>query len=231
MKYKKPYLTRIYIYLAAVLLLSGCTTEIRMMTLKASVDFANTHEAGPSQLTYNPKTGVNMVVYDQYYFDHNNSSWSDSREEFDSVVKHIPTPGFGIGAGLEFVMKGAKEQDIDGTIGLNYLEIPIHLLYHYPLSSGELYAGFGPYLAYGVGGTIKSQGFSEKSFGEDNGGYKPFDFGLGIMAGYKLPSGFSLDVSYEYGLANIAYASDDVTSHNRVFSINLGYQIGRLFNK
>jgi hypothetical protein len=230
-------MTKLFLILvSAALLFSSCTVERKMpnMTLKGSIDLAKTEENGPSEISYNTKTGANVMVYDDYYFNEaeHDRQWnhSNSRETDDTVaMSRTPMPSFGIGGGLEFISKGNKFQEVDTKTSLNYLEVPIHLLYSYPLGDGNAYAGFGPYFAYAIGGQVKGGGFSQSSFGDDNGGYKRFDLGLQLMLGYKLNMGVSLDVSYDYGLTNIYTSAVDVTSKNRCFSINFGYQIGRLF--
>jgi hypothetical protein len=129
-----------------------------------------------------------------------------------------------LGLGLEYIGKGAKYKEFDGSIKLNYIEIPIHLSYYCKAGAGVFYGGLGPYFAYGIGG----KSGDESSFGKDAGGYKRFDAGLSFILGYRLKMGLSLDLGYDLGLANIAYPEMDVKSHNRCLSINLGYAIGRL---
>jgi hypothetical protein len=150
----------------------------------------------------------------------------------NTVGAYIPAPAkqstnYGaIGFGLEYVAKGGKFADA-AKIQLNYLEIPVQVVYHYFIGPGNMYGGIGPYFAYGIGG--KSRNIS--SFGENNGGFKRFDAGAGFMLGYKLNNGASLDVGYDLGLVNVEYANQDVKGHTRNLSINLGYQIGRLLAK
>jgi len=215
--------------LSVIATFSNCTSTKSFTTAKASLDFANTLETGDSEIKYDSRTNMNIVVYHDVPLTGTLMENLDVERD-DTVAITKPVPYFGVGAGIEYIGKGAKSQNGGGTVGLNYLEIPMHLLYHYPLQTGSLYAGFGPYFAYGIGGQIKATGFQESSFGEDNGGYKRFDFGLGLMVGYRLDMGASLDLSYDFGLANIAYSDLDVSSHNRCFSINIGYEIGHLFS-
>jgi hypothetical protein len=132
----------------------------------------------------------------------------------------------GLKYGLEFITKGAKDP-AGGSFSLNYLEVPLDALYHYPIGPGGLYGGLGPYFAYGVGGKSGTQ----NSFGENAGGYKRFDAGANFILGYKMDMGLSLDFSYDLGLVNASYPSQDISSHNRCFSINVGYQIGKFFAK
>jgi len=221
------------------ILISSCkTTDVNEMllntTLKGSLDFAKAHESGPSNIKYDPVTKTNVVLYTEttlfgehlYYGDDNENNYTE-QGVYLNMEKPTSTGYGALGFGLEYVGKGAKFPGGNGSVSLNYLELPIHFLYHYSIGPGNVYGGLGPYFAYGVGG--KEGDIS--SFGDSNGGFKRFDAGLGFMLGYKLNMGVSLDIGYDLGLANTEYADEDVKGHNRVFSINLGYQIGKLFTK
>lgn len=199
-------------------------------TAQASVDWANDHEAGNSSINYDGVSRQNVIVYSEINGDDDNESWNeDAAGDYEDYVgKKGPNPYWGFKFGLEYIGKGAKFPfaGSNNTIPLNYLELPLDLRYHYPLGPGYLHGGVGPYFAYGVGGSV--DGISV--YGENNGGFKRFDAGLNFQVGYNF-HGVVLDLSYDLGLANIEYASQDVKGHNRVFSINFGYQIGRLFKK
>jgi hypothetical protein len=129
--------------------------------------------------------------------------------------------------GLQFIGKGYKSVNnvFNSTIKLNYLEIPVYAIYEHPVGTGYLFGGAGPYFAYGIGGKVKSGNFSMSSFGENTGGYKRFDMGLGMLGGYRMANGISIYLSYELGLANIAYSSQDFTAKNRAFGLNVSYDL------
>lgn len=136
-------------------------------------------------------------------------------------------------AGIEFVQK--RSNDGGTTITLNYLQIPAYLLYYYHLqAAGNIFAGLGPYFAYGIGGKMKSsfngQTTETKSFDKTTG-FKPFDVGLGITAGYKMPHSFSFSLAYDYGLANISRNPAGDKTKNRGISLNIGYPLSKIFGK
>jgi hypothetical protein len=217
-----------------LIVFASCKSETDMRALEntsveGSIDWAKTNEVGSSSILYKSKEGTNEVMYTEWYgrelgkMGYNSVDWSDS---IPYQNNRKPVDGyFGIGAGIGFVGKGAKLDNF--TLPLEYLEIPVMVSYHYPVGPGQLFGRFGPYFAYGIGGKV--DGVSV--YGENNGGFKHFDAGLGLRVGYQLDMGLSLAAGYEYGLANIEYADQDVTGHNRSFSINVGYNIGRLFAK
>ena len=219
-----------------ILLCSSCAETEKFTTLKASADFAKTVENGNSMLTYDSKTGENVVAYEEWDLEKALTNiFARDVDEFPTEAK--PQNGhFGLSAGFGFVGKGTKAPGGAGKLSLNYLEVPLQAIYRYPIAQGSpaegnAYGGFGPYFAYGIGGKAKGGGFEQNAFGNgtDNAGYKRFDAGLAFTLGYKLNKGFSLDLGYDLGLANNISAGQDVKSHNRCFSINLGYEISRLY--
>jgi hypothetical protein len=231
---KYPYLPLLCI--AAVF--ASCTSEkqteiLQNSTVQASLDFAKVNETGDSKLTYNSKTKENVIVYTDWYV--MDMQVSGSRNN-SALREDDPKPAAGatgdrisLRYGLEYIGKGAKFPGTgsDLSINLNYLAVPLDVIYHHPAGPGQIEAGLGPYFAYGLSGS--SGGIS--SFGQDNGGFKRFDAGLNLQAGYQLDNGLSFRLGYDLGLSNVEYANEDVKGHTRAFSINIGYQIGRLFAK
>ena len=225
-----------YRIIAIAIFFSSCTAEKETETLhnttaQASLDFATVDETGNSEITYNSKTKENVIVWtDWYIFDRPVTDMlSVSMEDNPKPASSEAGPQVSLRYGLEYIGKGAKFPGTGGdlSINLNYLEVPVDAIYHMPVGPGHVEAGLGPYFAYGIGGS--SHGIS--SFGENNGGFRRFDAGLNLQAGYQFDNGFSLRLAYDLGLANVEYADEDVKGHTRAFSINMGYQIGRLFRK
>jgi len=136
-------------------------------------------------------------------------------------------------AGIEFVQKRSKDGSI--KITLNYLQVPAYLLYYYQLpSAGNIFGGLGPYFAYGIGGKTKSNyngHISETKSFDKTTGFKPFDVGLGIKAGYKITSSFSFSLAYDYGLANIDRNPAGEKAKNRELSLNISYPLNKIVKK
>jgi len=224
-------------------LLTSCEVEHRSektpLSAQASVDYSKTHEMGVSELEYDPSVGTNVLIWTEIGIiggpgisvrPHLGGILSVD-DEYDTPAKDSKG-SLSIKTGLGYVMKGQKFKDSDTKFTFHYLELPIFALYHYRVNeTGGLYAGLGPYFAYGLGGKMKSQNFSESVFGRDNGGYKRFDAGLGFKAGYEFKSGLFADITYELGLANLVYAEADVKSHMRCSSLSIGYVFGSLAHK
>lgn len=216
----------------------GIASAISFMScdfhIRASADWAKQKQAGNSSVTAQQINDFNVGVFVDGANNLEMMTGMDrvSSDDLASPAAPAPTGKFSIEGGLEFIGKGAKYDlgGAEGKIHLNYLEVPVYATYNYPLGPGRLYGGLGPYLAYGIGGKVEEGGFSAASFGENNGGYKRFDAGLGIEAGYQYKL-FSFTLTYDLGLANVAYASQDFSAHNRSFAVNVGYSFGNPFDK
>jgi len=207
---------------------SACV-ECLCICLQASLDFANLSETYvtpgvPGTGTpYKAKVGFNLGAF-------------ASKSILSLGPGQLAAKG-----GLEYMQKGGKYSDnpVTETIGLNYIELPIDVLYQYAImDNGIVFGGLGPYFAYGVGGKDKyndgNTSATTSSFGGGSGGdgYKRFDFGLQFTAGYRISCMASLSLAYEIGFLNLANNSNNggygtYDDKNKVFSINLAYCIGR----
>jgi hypothetical protein len=122
---------------------------------------------------------------------------------------------------MEIIRKGSKFDNV--ATHLYYLNLLGDVTYHYSLGeSGTLFGGGGPYIGYGIGGKTGT----EASFGGADG-YKRFDWGLHLKAGYQHPSTLQASFGYELGLYNQSPAPD-FTSQNRTWSINIGYSLNKI---
>lgn len=155
--------------------------------------------------------------------------------------------------GLLYTVKGANNEfftpplkasgDYTTTTKLSYIELPLNLLYRPQLGNGYLLLGFGPYVAYGIGGKETTQ-LNSTSFERpvefentvsswsdliSNAYYRPFDAGANILFGYELAMGAFIQMNAQLGLLNIKpeyeWISDDQSTYkNTGFSFSLGYR-------
>lgn len=146
-------------------------------------------------------------------------------------------PDFYFAPGLMFATKGAKIQEdflgdeYTSKWGLNYLEVPLNLVYKPVLGTGNLIVNFGPYLGYGIGGKVKAE-FGDEDFEEDinfgsgeDDDLKPFDMGANIGFGYQLGMGLSFKLNAQLGLINILPEGDsDNLIKNNGFAFSVGYR-------
>ena len=133
-------------------------------------------------------------------------------------------------SGINFLQNGVKVNSthpgvpgvsdavkLEAATTLNYLQLPVNVLY---MSSGnaiKFYGGGGPYISYGIGGKLKTTTTTElttgekevekeetKAFAKDPNGnsyFKRVDVGLGLLAGVKFPSGIFANVGYQFSFA------------------------------
>jgi hypothetical protein len=160
-------------------------------------------------------------------------------------------PDFYLQPGVLFSTKGAKEDaaddDDDLKVNLSYVEVPINLLYKPALGPGKLLLGFGPYVAYALGGSAKVGKHDKKDieFEKDvtytqygtglfTGTYyaKRMDIGGNLLFGYELASKISFQLNAQLGMVNINPEVTDIPGNmkdkakfkNTGFGISVGYR-------
>lgn len=138
--------------------------------------------------------------------------------------------------GLTYMSKGTKsgdaffedeETDLEGSINISYLELPVNLVANFNAGTGKFFVGAGPYAAYALSGNGKAGGVKEDMpFGSNEGEFKRFDFGLNFLAGYQLTNGLNIHAGYGIGLGKIMNGETseiDLAVKNKVFSVGLGF--------
>lgn len=117
------------------------------------------------------------------------------------------------------------------TATQNYLEIPLLVSYYVRMGEARYFVfGLGPYFAYGVSGKQKTKGdttqpdasrfyYEKKTFNEP--GSKRFDCGLRAGVGYQFPSGVTVGVEGDFGLAKFSTDGD----RNVSGLISIGYKL------
>ncbi|MGC4038327.1 MAG: porin family protein [Chitinophagaceae bacterium] len=191
-------------------------SQVFLPAAQVSVDLSKQHFSGEEGLVNSEAkylVGGNIGVYGTLLF-----------------AKDIKKNAFTLTAGLEYAQKGVKsdETDFKAKAHANYIQLPVYAGYNLVAGPGALFAGIGPYIAYGVDGKIKADGEeSINTFGENDGGFKRFDAGGAVRVGYRLDKGLLLVLGYQHGITNIGYESHDFNSKNRSFSIAVGYAFGK----
>jgi hypothetical protein len=148
-------------------------------------------------------------------------------------------PEFYFQPGLLFSMKGAKSTAgaLAGTYKLSYVELPLNFVYKPVVGNGYFMLGFGPYVAYGIGGKAIFEGGvatveTDIEFkNEVESGdplttvyVKPLDAGANLFFGYELPAGLFFQVNTQLGLLNI-HPKDNRSPDNESLWKNTGYGI------
>lgn len=128
------------------------------------------------------------------------------------MVAEVPVnENLAIQPGILFSQKGSKYDLYESpNISLNYLEVPVNLMYKFPINSLKVLIFGGSYLAYGIGGKAKFDGESDDiNWGtSEEDDLKPFDLGLNIGAGIEIKN-FQITAQGGFGLLNLATVTDD----------------------
>jgi len=142
-------------------------------------------------------------------------------------------PEFYFQPGLMFATKGAKDTytilgaEFTDEIKINYIEMPLNLVYKASLGNGFFMLGFGPYVAYGISG---KQVFEGKDITFERGvDYNALDAGANIFAGFETAGGLFLQLDTQFGMMNINpddenSSNDQATAKNTGFGLSLGYR-------
>jgi hypothetical protein len=203
--------------------------------INASYDRSKDGEKGPSGETGHYDPDLNIVLefldmvtfgeitgYDAVKHDDYPGPWSP--DHYASEKKKAD--GFGLVFTGGYVGKGNKGAGF--TEHLNYLEVSEALAYVHKTTGGLLYAGLGPYVAYGIGGKEKFNGGSEPVFTPD--GYKRFDAGIHFLGEYRFNSGLSVGLGYDLGIFDKSKDPSDYTSRNRTMLFEVGYSLDKIVN-
>ncbi len=201
---------------------------ILIFTLAGSMAFAQ--GTSGSKTSFAILGGVNLQNL-------NGKDISGSKLENDLLIGYhagfnvqIPiAPQFYIQPGLLLNTKGAK---IDETsYKLSYVELPLNFVYKAPVGSGYFMLGFGPYVAYGVGGKETEFKKTVESGDSDAIKYiKPFDAGANLFFGYELPAGLFFQLNTQLGLLDInpddnrISVDDNASLRNTGYGVSLGYR-------
>lgn len=130
------------------------------------------------------------------------------------VLADIPlSKSFVVQPALLYSVKGTKtintfmtgmggNEEATTSYRYNYLELPVNFLYKGEAGRGKVFAGLGPYVAYGVGGKVTYKGYNAgtkksrqiKFDGEDNTNLEELhanalDVGVNLLAGYEFKNG------------------------------------------
>jgi len=186
--------------------------------------------------TFGLRAGVNLTNINGKDISGNNSS-NKLKVGFNAGVNaEIPlAPSFYFQPGLLYSTKGANnfEGVSNGDLTLDYVEVPLNLIYKAGLGvTGNVLLGFGPYVAYGVGGKLNSDlGDVNVKFKKDAdlsntdaAYFKPWDAGLNLLVGYEFAHKVSLQLNAQLGVTDINAYNTDATYRNTGYGVSIGYR-------
>jgi hypothetical protein len=165
------------------------------------------------------------------------------------VSEHIPVaPDFYISVGLEYMGKGSKTNvSYNGvpetrTVSLNYIQMPVNLLYKPLVGTGHFMLGFGPYMGYAFGGKLKFEGAATNTTQKvtfakkinmtnpmDLYYFRRLDAGANIFFGYELSNHINFVFNAQLGLVQINptndnYPNSKLSEMNTGFGLSAGYR-------
>ena len=222
---------------------------IAVMVLGAIFSQAQENKSGAGGTSFGIRAGVNFQNI-------------NGRDENDEKLKNDILTGFNVGVnaeipvgidfyfqpGLLYSIKGAKSEDvilgqpINTTLKISYLEVPLNFLYKPLLGTGHLILGFGPYVAFGIGGKATYEGggssVTEKikfqktvnNSDPDNVVYiRPMDAGANMLVGYEFGNKVSFQLNTQLGLTKInpeyeGSSNDNASAKNTGFGFSVGYR-------
>ena len=139
--------------------------------------------------------------------------------------------------GVLFSTKGTEYQS-GAEATLSYVEIPVNFVYKPVVGTGNMLLGFGPYVAFGVGGNFENANGANSDVEFENevsnpragvAYFKKTDAGANLLAGYEFANKLSFQINAQLGLVNIipeypALPNDGAKIKNTVFGLSLGYR-------
>jgi hypothetical protein len=226
------------------------TTSFAFLTiLLLTGSLAMAQSTGSSKMSVAVIGGVNFQNL-------NGKDYNGDKLENDMILGYhaginiaIPiAPEFFFQPGLLFSTKGAKNTytllgtSYTDTYKLSYIELPLNLVYKGGLGNGFVMVGFGPYVGYGIGGKVLTEGGSVSldrkikfqntvESGDDitTPYYKAFDAGANIFAGYEMTNGIFFQLDTQFGMLNINpeyknLPDDKSAVKNTGFGLSAGYR-------
>lgn len=220
-----------------------------------------------AQITFGPRVGLNATKLN---YDFDGEDEPKSKFVYGAQVGLSMNAQFGnlsVQPSLLFTMKGDKVEESESetfsangqmisvsyenkeTLSLNYLELPVNLVYSTNGAEGGFQVFAGPYVALGLSGkgkqdskaTITMGGstttesdseeidieFANKEGDDDKGYLRQLDAGFNMGVGYKVGA-IQAQVGYGLGLVNLVPNDSDgnkpdLKVNNRGFQLSLSY--------
>jgi len=157
----------------------------------------------------------------------------DIAEDYESklgadiaLVADFPIGIFSISPEFHWMQKGAKLQDLDGSVGdasrtFNYLEIPLLAKLNFGKKVGFFFLA-GPSVGYLLNGTDKDEDGQTNDIDLDF--YKRMEYGLHAGGGISIGL-IRLDIRYIYGLTNVF----DDDSEVEIMNTSIGAGLSLIF--
>ncbi|WP_164849983.1 porin family protein [Mucilaginibacter limnophilus] len=229
------------------------------------ISYAQSHNDHKSTITFGIKGGGNLLRFQETFDNSSGKTKSYNQYGFHAGIyvninldDHLavqPQVLYTNKAGKLRFLQNSVDRDLEPIIfsgdqkfTLNYLHLPIDVIYKIPVSNNKFFFGVGPFISYCLNGKAKakiynytgsnrylSAGYDGKAtFRYEPGSVKRFDYGINAIVGFKLRQGFVVSANYDLGLAEIqkdlnyelfAYPPNPENNiKTRVASLSIGYE-------
>jgi hypothetical protein len=204
-----------------------CAQSVKL-SISAGLNEA-TANVGNTQSSINYLAGINAGIFAGIDFGNITvrPGLSYSQKGYTSKTSIIvPSPNGAIGT-----------FNASGKIRLNYLELPLDVLYNIHTKPGNVFLGGGGYYGYALSGhakgntaadygngVINNNQDADIAFGKDSY-YKRSDFGLNAVAGIQLKNRLSFSINYDFGLTSVINSTLATTDKNRVLGLAIGFEL------
>jgi hypothetical protein len=140
--------------------------------------------------------------------------------------------------GTKYSTVGSSFYNTNYRINMNYVDLPLNFILKFGIKDLDFLINLGPYASYAISGKINysnniGSGSESIKIGTDSDKdfILPYDFGANAGVGLEYKR-ICFGLNYGLGLANIATNTKFGNKiNNQVFSINLGYKLGKKYNK
>ncbi|WP_400076217.1 porin family protein [Winogradskyella sp. R77965] len=183
---------------------------MKKLLLVAIVTFGLSNSVSAQSIDYGLKAGLNLA----------NLNGADDASNLTSF--HVGgfaeielSEKFSLQPELLYSRQGAKEQEDDVKIKLDYLSIPIMAKYYV---AEKFSLEFGPQMGFLINDKIV---FDDSDAPDVETDGASFDLGLNIGVGLDVTSNLFTQLRYSYGITTVVESPDFKTS---VFQISLGYK-------
>lgn len=217
-----------------------------------------------AQITFGGQAGVNLATLKSESTQGNTTTTEKGKTKVGflvGVVANIPfSTALSFRPELNFIQKGGKFNSTyspfpgatttdNDNIVMNFIELPLNIVYSMPAGPGHFLVGAGPNISFGLsgkdkftsmtsGGGFPSQSssgstkvkFDGKKYADlpqnDNDlHFKAVDFGANLLVGYKMNMGVFFNAGYTFGFSNLN-PNPNTSLKTGGFTLKVGYMFG-----